>query len=100
MTSSSCMSTLFSSATISCDCFSEYSSVGVGGEELLELCWSSTSEAGVVGETVGETGDGSIWPGLVGSISISMSWFVMLSWYVSWGLSLLSGFSFVVVDGD
>ena len=94
------MSTLVSSATISCDCFSEYSSVGVGGEELLELCWSSSSRYGVVGEAVGETGDGSIWPGLVGSISISMSWFVMLSWYVSWDLSLLSGFSFVVVEGD
>ena len=79
MTSSSCMSTLVLSATISCDCFTEYSSVGVGGEELLELCWSSSFGYGVVGEAVGETGEGSIWPGLVGSISISTSWFVMLS---------------------
>ena len=63
-------------ATISCDCFgsgSDHSSVGVGGEELLELCWTSSCRYGVVGEAVGETGEGSIWPGLVGSMIISTS---------------------------
>ena len=88
MTSSTCINTLCSLATISCDCFgsgSDRSSVGVVGLERLELRCIGCSSYGVVGcggsrlpsqvgGLVGETLEGVVGcPGLVGVSFMTMS---------------------------